>query len=166
MAQTPDGYLWLGSEFGLFHFDGVSFVRWQPPDGEQLPARNIYSLLAARDGTLWIGTFAGLASWHDGRLTRFHEFDRVFVTSLLEDRHGTVWVGGMSRPRRSSLCSARTAAARVPEEMACPACSADSSGASMRTTPARSGWARILDSGDGHPARQSVIRLRECRSAT
>ena len=27
MAQTPDGYLWLGSEFGLFRFDGVSFVR-------------------------------------------------------------------------------------------------------------------------------------------
>ena len=32
----------------------------------------------------------------------------------------------------------------------------------MRTTPARSGWARTLDSGDGHPARQSVIRFREC----
>jgi signal transduction histidine kinase/ligand-binding sensor domain-containing protein len=96
MAQTPDGYLWLGSEFGLFRFDGVNFVRWQPPDGDQLPARNIHSLMAARDGTLWIGTFAGLASWHDGRLTRFHELDRVMVTSLLEDRHGTVWVGGMS----------------------------------------------------------------------
>src|SRR5678815_1848553 len=83
MAQTPDGYLWLGSEFGLFRFDGVSFVEWHPPDGEQLPARNIYSLLAARDGTLWIGTFAGLSSWHDGRLTRFHELDSVYMTCLL-----------------------------------------------------------------------------------
>jgi len=106
MAQTPDGYLWLGSEFGLFRFDGVSFVRWQPPDGEQLPARNIYSLVAARDGTLWIGTFAGLANWHDGRLTRFHELDRVMVTSLLEDRHGTVWVGGMS-DHGGHLCAVR-----------------------------------------------------------
>jgi len=106
MAQTPDGYLWLGSEFGLFRFDGVSFVRWQPPDGEQLPARNIYSLVAARDGTLWIGTFAGLASWHDGRLTRFHELDRVMVTSLLEDRQGTVWVGGMS-DHGGHLCAVR-----------------------------------------------------------
>ena len=106
MAQTPDGYLWLGSEFGLFRFDGVSFVRWQPPDGGQLPARNISSLVAARDGTLWIGTFAGLASWHDGRLTRFHELDRVYVTSLLEDRHGTVWVGGMS-DHGGHLCAVR-----------------------------------------------------------
>src|SRR6185295_12823840 len=31
MAQTPDGYLWLGSEFGLFRFDGVQAVPWQPP---------------------------------------------------------------------------------------------------------------------------------------
>src|SRR5271165_7174197 len=33
MAQTPDGYLWLGSEFGLFRFDGVHAVPWQPPEG-------------------------------------------------------------------------------------------------------------------------------------
>ena len=37
MAQTPDGYLWLGSEFGLFRFDGVQAVPWQPPPGQQLP---------------------------------------------------------------------------------------------------------------------------------
>jgi signal transduction histidine kinase/ligand-binding sensor domain-containing protein len=106
MAQTADGYLWLGSEYGLFRFDGVSFVPWQPREGEQLPARNISSLLAARDGTLWIGTFAGLASWHDGRLTRFDGLERVFVTSLLEDRRGTVWVGGMS-DQGGHLCALR-----------------------------------------------------------
>jgi hypothetical protein len=27
-AQTPDGYLWLGCEFGLFRFDGVHFIPW------------------------------------------------------------------------------------------------------------------------------------------
>ena len=27
MAQTPDGYLWLGAEFGLFRFDGIHSVR-------------------------------------------------------------------------------------------------------------------------------------------
>ena len=37
MAQTPDGYLWLGSEFGLYRFDGVKPVLWQPPAGQQLP---------------------------------------------------------------------------------------------------------------------------------
>ena len=26
IAQTPDGYLWLGTEFGLLRFDGVRAV--------------------------------------------------------------------------------------------------------------------------------------------
>ena len=33
IAQTPDGYLWLGTEFGLLRFDGVRSVPWQPPGG-------------------------------------------------------------------------------------------------------------------------------------
>ena len=92
MAQTPDGYLWLGGEFGLFRFDGVRFIPWQPPAGQHLPDKP-YSLLVTRDGTLWIGTFAGLVSWNGGKLTRYPELDGQFVTSLLEDREGTVWAG-------------------------------------------------------------------------
>src|SRR5262245_21837779 len=62
IAQTADGYLWLGSEFGLLRFDGVRTVPWQPPGDLHLPSNYIFSLLAARDGTLWIGTYSGLAS--------------------------------------------------------------------------------------------------------
>lgn len=69
IAQTPDGYLWLGPEFGLLRFDGVRVVPWQPPVGEHLPNSYIRSLLAARDGALWIGTAEGLASWKHGKLT-------------------------------------------------------------------------------------------------
>ena len=31
IAQTPDGYLWLGTEFGLVRFDGLRALPWQPP---------------------------------------------------------------------------------------------------------------------------------------
>ena len=92
IAQTPDGYLWLGGEFGLFRFDGVRSIPWQPPAGQHLPDKP-FSLLVTRDGTLWIGTYAGLATWSGGKLTRYPELDGLRVTSLLEDREGTVWAG-------------------------------------------------------------------------
>lgn len=110
IAQTPDGYLWLGTEFGLFRFDGVRSVHWEPPAGESLPDQNINALLAGRDGTLWIGTFAGLASWKDGKLTRYPQLERRFVESLYEDRDGTVWVGALFSANTTStglLCAIR-----------------------------------------------------------
>jgi Two component regulator propeller len=61
IAQTPDGYLWLGTDSGLLRFDGIRYISWQPPSGESLPSNWIFSLLAAHDGRLWIGTDKGLA---------------------------------------------------------------------------------------------------------
>jgi signal transduction histidine kinase/ligand-binding sensor domain-containing protein len=96
IAQTPDGYLWLGTQFGLLRFDGVRNIPWQPPPGQQLPSSMIPSLLAAGDGTLWIGTFKGLARWKDGRLTQVPELAGLVIRALLEDRDGTIWAGGSS----------------------------------------------------------------------
>src|SRR5687767_10043869 len=93
IAQTPDGYLWLGTEFGLFRFDGIKNLPWQPPNPQQLPANYIRSLLAARDGRLWIGTTAGLASWSVGKLTVHPELAGHVVNALVEDHEGTIWVG-------------------------------------------------------------------------
>src|SRR5271170_6154168 len=56
IAQTPDGYLWLGTDSALLRFDGVRSVPWQLPAGEYLSSSYIRRLLAARDGRLWIGT--------------------------------------------------------------------------------------------------------------
>jgi len=109
MAQTPDGYLWLGTEFGLFRFDGVRGIRWQPPAGQHLPDDNINSLLVTRDGTLWIGTFSGLVTW-DGVKLNWRpepELRRQFVASLYEDREGTVWAGTLGTPT-GRLCAIRS----------------------------------------------------------
>jgi signal transduction histidine kinase/ligand-binding sensor domain-containing protein len=91
IAQTPDGYLWLGTEFGLLRFDGVRAVAWTPPKG-QLPSYNIPTLLVTSDGTFWIGTTKGLARWKDGKLTTYSELNGSRISALLEDRTGTIWV--------------------------------------------------------------------------
>ena len=106
IAQTPDGYLWLGTEFGLFRFDGVRHVQWHPPANQELLSNWIFSLLAARDGTLWIGTEKGLASWKDGKLTQYSDLAGRYIFKILEDREGTVWVSAAAVPA-GKLCAIR-----------------------------------------------------------
>ena len=98
IAQTPDGYLWIGTESGLFRFDGVKHIEWHPPANQQLPSNWIFHLLVTRDGTLWIGTAKGLASWKDGKLTQYPEVAGRYIFKLLEDREGSVWVSASSLP--------------------------------------------------------------------
>jgi len=106
IAQTPDGYLWLGTEFGLLRFDGNRSILWQPPSGQSLPGNGITSLLAASDGTLWIGTYAGLVSWNGARLTRYPELDNQLVAALHQGHEGTVWAGSLGYPS-GRLCAIR-----------------------------------------------------------
>jgi signal transduction histidine kinase/ligand-binding sensor domain-containing protein len=96
VTQTPDGYLWLGTEFGLVRFDGVRTVPWQPPDGQLLPSTDVWSLLATPDGALWIGTAKGLARWKSNALTHYPELAGQIVEMLFQDRQGRVWASGIA----------------------------------------------------------------------
>jgi ligand-binding sensor domain-containing protein len=42
LAQTDDGYLWIGSARGLFRFDGVKFEEYKPQPGVELPSHRVY----------------------------------------------------------------------------------------------------------------------------
>ncbi|MBB5066224.1 sensor histidine kinase [Granulicella mallensis] len=104
IAQTSDGYIWIGTDDGLFRFDGVHFVRWNPPKGEGLPSQNITYLFGAHNGSLYIGTELGMA-----RLTKdaFYIYsDRQRASGpFAEDAQGNVWVGQSSPSSESgSLC--------------------------------------------------------------
>ena len=106
IAQTQDGYLWLGTEFGLVRFDGVRALPWTFPPNQRLPSNGIVSLLATRDGSLWIGTVNGLARWQGGTLTDYAELAGQRILSLTEDRAGKVWAGSFS-PAGATLCEIR-----------------------------------------------------------
>src|SRR5262245_34052764 len=67
LAQTRDGYLWLGTYGGLARFDGVRFVTYDSANTESLHSNGIQTLREGRDGSLWIGTNnGGLTRYRDG----------------------------------------------------------------------------------------------------
>src|SRR5688572_33120904 len=59
LAQTPDGYIWVGTQEGLARFDGVRFVVFDRRNVPELGSHFITALRADRRGRLWIGTSAG-----------------------------------------------------------------------------------------------------------
>ncbi len=66
IAQTPDGYLWIGTENGLARFDGVRFENFVRENTPALPNPNVDFLQVDSRGTLWVGAKGHLATW-DGR---------------------------------------------------------------------------------------------------
>lgn len=59
VAQTPDGYLWIGTPKGLARFDGVRFKTFKGDSTPGLRDSRITSLLVDREGSLWIGCLNG-----------------------------------------------------------------------------------------------------------
>ena len=84
VAQTSDGLLWIGTEDGLFVFDGAHFHRLGIAEG--LPSSWIFSLLADDRG-VWVGTESGV-----------RHVDRDHVEPLIQ-------VGGGSDARINALAS-------------------------------------------------------------
>jgi ligand-binding sensor domain-containing protein len=66
IAQTPDGYLWLGTENGLARFDGVRFENFVRENTPALPNPNVEFLQVDSRGILWVGAKGRMATW-DGR---------------------------------------------------------------------------------------------------
>ena len=62
IAQTKDGYLWIGTNSGLLRFDGLRFTPWQDLTPNAPRLAGVYSLLGDSDGSLWIGTGNGLGN--------------------------------------------------------------------------------------------------------
>src|ERR1041384_6370240 len=54
LAQTPDGYLWAGSEAGLTRYDGASFTHFDSTR-EGIPANPVAALVVDRGGGVWGG---------------------------------------------------------------------------------------------------------------
>jgi ligand-binding sensor domain-containing protein/two-component sensor histidine kinase len=96
-AQTPDGYLWIGTTGGLVRFDGTHFALFDRQNTPQLHENNVFCLMASRDGALWIGTEGGgIARYAHGQFrswTTREGLSNDFVRALYEDSAGIIWAG-------------------------------------------------------------------------
>lgn len=93
LAQTKDGYLWVGGNLGLYRFDGVSFERYEPQSGAT-PISAAYSLLPLPDGSLWVGSFNLITHLENGKSTGYTTRDGVpyaNVMRLARDWSGAIW---------------------------------------------------------------------------
>jgi ligand-binding sensor domain-containing protein len=97
LAQTREGYLWVGTVEGLGRFDGQGFIRFDSSTPGTLRANYVRALLVDRDGALWIGTHGGgVTRQRNGQFqtwTSAEGLSHDVVRVLLEDRDGGVWVG-------------------------------------------------------------------------
>jgi signal transduction histidine kinase/ligand-binding sensor domain-containing protein len=66
IAQTPDGYLWLGTFDGLARFDGMRFTLFDRSNTPELPSNAVVNLHLDQKGVLWISTDRGMVSLQDG----------------------------------------------------------------------------------------------------
>ncbi len=97
IAQTEDGYLWMGSFGGLARFDGARFVVFDKSTTPALRNSGVHALLADRSGGLWVGTNGGgLTLLRDGDARTFTVADGLgadVVRALFQDGKGRVWAG-------------------------------------------------------------------------
>ena len=59
LLQDRTGFLWVGTDNGLFRYDGRHFRMFGIADG--LPSMQVYSLAETADGTLWTGSIVGVS---------------------------------------------------------------------------------------------------------
>jgi signal transduction histidine kinase/ligand-binding sensor domain-containing protein len=94
MAQTSDGWLWLGGPTGLYRFDGIQFEQFVPSNAPLL-TRNVSVVNAFADGSLWVGyRTGGAAQLQHGRIRNYGEQDGLpsrSVWGVEQDGDGRVW---------------------------------------------------------------------------
>jgi diguanylate cyclase (GGDEF)-like protein len=97
IAQTPDGYLWLGTWEGLVRYDGLEFHVFDRGNTPAMRDNGVRSVRASADGAVVVGTSRGGVSVKRGdqwrTWTMADGLAQDEIMDALLDRRGRLWVG-------------------------------------------------------------------------
>lgn len=92
IVQDKQGYIWVGTQFGLSRFDGMNFSNFSTSNSDFLQSNSITKLLLDQQGYLWIGTKLGLVRLNPDTF-EFTQYNvKGAVHDLLADDEGRIWI--------------------------------------------------------------------------
>jgi diguanylate cyclase (GGDEF)-like protein len=96
VLQDRVGFIWVGTDDGLFRYDGSRFRKFGHREG--LPRLRIYQVHQTADGRFFVATGGGLARYENGRFEVVGEKDGLGTFSIphqgiASDASGAVYVG-------------------------------------------------------------------------
>lgn len=77
IAQDEDGFMWFGSMYALYRYDGYTYSKYVPTErgDTRLPsARHIEDIRQWRDGLLWIRQHGNFYTAYDCRKGKFVDY--------------------------------------------------------------------------------------------
>jgi diguanylate cyclase (GGDEF)-like protein len=89
LAQDAAGFLWVGTQDGVYRYDGTRFTRFGL--GEGLPSTFIGSLRAGRRGGLWASTAGGVVRWDGRRFQADARLPRGAANAISIDASNRLW---------------------------------------------------------------------------
>lgn len=97
IAQSRDGYLWIGTQEGLVRFDGVGFSAFTHQNEPAFAQNYVAAIHEDRSGRLWVGlNGGGVVVREQGRWRGIQSdagLPNDVVLSLAEDPNGKIWIG-------------------------------------------------------------------------
>jgi signal transduction histidine kinase/ligand-binding sensor domain-containing protein/CheY-like chemotaxis protein len=97
IVQTPDGYLWFGTELGLLRFDGLHFTTYDKSNTPAFKNTVVDALAIDSHHDLWIGTRGGgVLRLRNGEFAAAPipgSSGTESVRCLLAARNGDIWIG-------------------------------------------------------------------------
>ena len=132
IVQSPDGYLWIGTNAGLIRFNGHEFSALALRDIPNLPSRQVRTLSMDRQGGLWLGMERGpvIGIQPDSfRIIGHPEgLPDKRVVDIVDDAEGRIWVvfsTGVVRIEGDKILSLTTETGVPTDSHPCIVCDTD-----------------------------------------